>query len=409
MRRGVLLGLKGTMSEAELHVLKARLRGGILNKVRRGEYRCVLPTGFVYDEADNVVLDPDAQIRETITYFFETFARVGSACQTVKVFRNEGIGFPSRLRNRDATIFRPLTASTAIRILNNPRYAGTRYGTGENTANVWEWGRSVDLRRKRPLKSLSSPRMRKGRNQTTPAFPVVARTAAWQNVVVPEQPEQLPDWERLLAAERHLQHLVPGAVLVGGTAAAIHAGHRVSMDGDHVLEDLRGRFDAALAALEAAAGWQTERVQRPVLILGQLDGVLTGIRQLRRTRPLETEEAAGLRVPTLAEMARIKAWLLATRRTVRDYLDTVVLFERLGDAGVVAALASFDALYHQPGGASPLTEVAERLAAAAPADLAAVDLTTYRGLRPPWNDWQHLRARGRYWAERIAALSLREP
>ena len=121
----LLLGLKGTMSEAELHVLKARLRGGILSKVRRGEYRCVLPTGFVYDEADHVVLDPDAQIREAITYFFATFARVGSACQTVKVFRNEGIGFPSRLRNRDATIFRPLTASTAIRILNNPRYAGT--------------------------------------------------------------------------------------------------------------------------------------------------------------------------------------------------------------------------------------------------------------------------------------------
>ncbi len=121
----LLLGLKGTMSEAELHVLKARLRGGILNKVRRGEYRCVLPTGFVYDEADHVVLDPDAQIRETIVHFFETFARVGSACQTVKVFRNEGIGFPSRLRNRDGTIFRPLIASTAIRVLNNPCYAGT--------------------------------------------------------------------------------------------------------------------------------------------------------------------------------------------------------------------------------------------------------------------------------------------
>src|SRR5262245_42627678 len=89
------------------------------------------------------------------------------------------------------------------------------------------------------------------------------------------------------------------------------------MDGDHVLDDLRERFDAVLGALEAAAGWQTERVRRPVVILGQLDGILTGIRQLRRTRPLETEEIAGLRVPTLAEMARIKAWLLATRRTVR--------------------------------------------------------------------------------------------
>jgi DNA invertase Pin-like site-specific DNA recombinase len=120
----LLLGLKGTMSEAELHVLSARLRGGILNKVRRGEYRCVLPTGFVYDEVGNVALDPDAQIREAITYFFATFARVGSASQTVKVFRQEGLGFPSRLRNGDATVFRPLTASTAMRMLNNPRYAG---------------------------------------------------------------------------------------------------------------------------------------------------------------------------------------------------------------------------------------------------------------------------------------------
>jgi DNA invertase Pin-like site-specific DNA recombinase len=120
----LLLGLKGTMSEAELHVLKARLRGGILNKVRRGEYHCILPTGFVYDEAGGVVLDPDSQVRETIAYFFETFARVGSACQTVKAFRKEGLLFPSRRNNREATIFRPLTASTAMRTLSNPRYAG---------------------------------------------------------------------------------------------------------------------------------------------------------------------------------------------------------------------------------------------------------------------------------------------
>jgi len=120
----LLLGLKGTMSEAELHVIKARLRGGILNKVRRGEYRCPLPTGFAYNEAGDAVLDPDAQVRETIAYFFETFSRVGSACQTVKVFRQEGLCFPSRLRNQKQTIFRPLTISTAIRTLNNPRYAG---------------------------------------------------------------------------------------------------------------------------------------------------------------------------------------------------------------------------------------------------------------------------------------------
>lgn len=63
----------------------------------------------------------------------------------------------------------------------------------------------------------------------------------------------LPEWERLLAAERHLQALVPGTILVGGTAAALHAEHRISLDGDHVLGDLAGRFDEVLEELEAAA------------------------------------------------------------------------------------------------------------------------------------------------------------
>jgi hypothetical protein len=218
--------------------------------------------------------------------------------------------------------------------------------------------------------------------------------------------EPRSDWERLLAAERHLQALVPGAILVGGTAAALHAGHRISIDGDHVVADLQHRFDEVLAELEAAAGWQTSRVRRPVLILGQLDGVMTGIRQLRRVQPLETEEIAGLRLPTLAEMARIKAWLLATRFTVRDYLDAVVLFERLGVDGVRAALAGLDALYPQPNGASVLAEVVERLGSARPVDEAAIDLATYRGLQAPWNDWRHVVSRGRFWARVLADLLL---
>jgi DNA invertase Pin-like site-specific DNA recombinase len=143
----LLLGLKGTMSEAELHVLKARLRGGILNKVRRGEYRCGLPTGFVYDETGGVVVDPDAQVRETIAYFFETFARVGSAHQTVKAFRDEGLRFPSRLRGPGAgVVFQPLTASAAIRTLRNPRYAGV-YAFGQRV-----YGRTLEGKKTSPFK-----------------------------------------------------------------------------------------------------------------------------------------------------------------------------------------------------------------------------------------------------------------
>src|SRR5665647_510158 len=75
----LLLGLKGTMSEAELHILRARLRGGILNKARRGELEIPLPIGFVYDAANRVVLHPDQQIQRTLRTFFATFQRTGSA------------------------------------------------------------------------------------------------------------------------------------------------------------------------------------------------------------------------------------------------------------------------------------------------------------------------------------------
>jgi hypothetical protein len=218
--------------------------------------------------------------------------------------------------------------------------------------------------------------------------------------------DDLSDWERMLSAERHLQALVPGAILVGGTAASLHAKHRESVDGDHVLSELRDRFDEVLATLEAVAGWETARVQRPVLILGRLEGVQTGIRQLRRTAPLETEIIQGLRVPTLAEMARIKAWLVATRYTVRDYLDTVVLLERLGEDGAPGAFAGFDTIYRQADGDSPLFEVVERLAEGRPTDAPQVDLRSYRRLSPPWNDWNHVVGRGRHWAQVLATVAL---
>jgi DNA invertase Pin-like site-specific DNA recombinase len=123
----LLLGLKGTMSDAELHVLRARLRGGILNQARRGALKTPLPVGLVYDAADNVVLDPDSQVRKSITHLFETFERTGSATATVKHFRTQGLRFPRRPRSgphKGDLLWEELRHWRVLRVLHNPRYAG---------------------------------------------------------------------------------------------------------------------------------------------------------------------------------------------------------------------------------------------------------------------------------------------
>src|SRR5258708_17003306 len=94
------------------------------------------------------------------------------------------------------------------------------------------------------------------------------------------------EWRRVLEASVRLQQLVPDAVLVGGTAAALHLGHRVSLDDDHVIRDLVERFDEVLDALESTDGWVPARTRRPVLILGRRAWVVTGIRRMRRPRHL---------------------------------------------------------------------------------------------------------------------------
>lgn len=122
----LLLGLKGTMSEAELHMLRARLIGGRMNKARRGELKCGLPMGFVYD-GDRVVLDPDQQVRRTLRLFFETFERTGSCFSTVRYFRTSNLLFPRRMRSgpsKGALLWSPLDHSTGLHVLHNPRYAG---------------------------------------------------------------------------------------------------------------------------------------------------------------------------------------------------------------------------------------------------------------------------------------------
>lgn len=209
---------------------------------------------------------------------------------------------------------------------------------------------------------------------------------------MPAPTAPLPDWEQVLSAAARLQGILPGAVLVGGTASALHAGHRFSRDADHVLTDLRPRFNEVLTQLESVAGWRTARVQRPVQILGSLDGIETGVRQLMRDAPLETTvvEVGGqsLTIPTAAEILRIKGVLILKRNATRDYLDFVALADALGDAAVAAALLPFDRLYPQDNGESPLQQLAAQLSHAMPYDLDATDLTEYKNLAPRWQDWR---------------------
>lgn len=123
----LLLGLKGTMSEAELHFIRARLRGGQLSKARRGELPMGLPVGLVHDPAGNVLLDPDAGVQHAIAHLFATFARTGSARAVVQAFADEALVFPARIRfgpHKGELAWMPLRHWRVLRTLHNPRYAG---------------------------------------------------------------------------------------------------------------------------------------------------------------------------------------------------------------------------------------------------------------------------------------------
>ena len=139
----LLLGMKGQLSEAELHFLRARLRGGILAKARRGELRLQLPIGLAYDSRSETVLDPDGGVRQAISLLFETFAATGSAFAVVKAFRDQQLLFPGRHRSgpRAGELYwNSLCHDQVLNVLHNPAYAG-----------AYVWRRVANwIRRKHP-------------------------------------------------------------------------------------------------------------------------------------------------------------------------------------------------------------------------------------------------------------------
>ena len=202
---------------------------------------------------------------------------------------------------------------------------------------------------------------------------------------------------RVLESAARLQSVVPDAVLVGGSAAALHAGHRDSFDHDHVLAHLVDRYEAVLEAVEATEGWATSvRASKPPFtIMGSLDGVEAGLRQMRRTRPLETVEIdvgndAVVVAPTEAEALRVKAFLVVQRNVVRDYLDVVALADHIGGGAAVDVLSGIDAYYVDRSNdpASVLTSLVVALADPSPRDTDVIDeLPRYKGLHPWWHRW----------------------
>jgi hypothetical protein len=208
-----------------------------------------------------------------------------------------------------------------------------------------------------------------------------------------------PELLRVLESAARLQKVVPDAVLVGGSAAALWADHRSSYDHDHVLEDLEARFDAVLEAIEATNGWVTNRVTPGKIILGELGDIESGVRQLIRDAPLEVVEVAlpsgqTLRVPTPDEILRIKGYLIVRRNQVRDYLDVAALSDRYGISHAADVLGHIDDYYSDQRGAEAegvATQLARQLAAPKPADARTItQLGQYKGLDARWTDWKNV-------------------
>ncbi len=192
---------------------------------------------------------------------------------------------------------------------------------------------------------------------------------------------------------------VPGAVAVGGTVCALYARHRLSIDIDFVVGDLRDRYDRVREHLLEVPGWTEASARPPVLILGSLDGVQIGFRQLRRDVPFETVTVdtpdGPLTVPTLPEMLRTKAYMASTRNAIRDYIDFAELSLLLPDDAVVAPLADLDAKFASGNQPSVALGVVKALMHAEPKDADPHRFDSFRWLQPRLESWDQVRDRCR--------------
>jgi DNA invertase Pin-like site-specific DNA recombinase len=210
----ILLGLKGQMSEIELHFLLGRLHGAKLAAAQRGDLRHPLPVGFVYDYDNTVVKDPDEQVQRAVTDLFAEFDRTGSALGVVRAFAETGRLFPQRAWGgawAGQLKWGKLTHARVLQALKNPTYAG-----------AYTFGKTRDVRRVQPDGSVRSARRKRAREDWT--------------VVIEDHHEGYLSWSDYLTVEaklaanntqRHARPVREGAALCQGIISCGVCGGRV--------------------------------------------------------------------------------------------------------------------------------------------------------------------------------------
>ena len=228
----LLLGLKGTMSEAELHVLKARLIGGVLSKAQRAELRTLLPVGLVYDEQGKVMLDPDQQVQQSLRVFFSTFERAGSARATVQTFRRQGLKFPNRGPAGTGEMgWQALSNRLALATLHNPRYAGAFcYGR----SRTWK-----DVEGKKHTQRLGREKWRFLKQDVHPGY------LSWDQFVANEK-RLLENYQATAGAMRKAGPAREGPALLQGLALCGKCGRLMTVSYHHRQGKLSPNYDCSV-------------------------------------------------------------------------------------------------------------------------------------------------------------------
>jgi len=214
----LLLGLKGTMSQAELHFLRARLLGGKLNKAKKGELRRPLPVGYVYDEEGRIIVDSDAEVRGALQLVFQAFRETGTAYGVMRYFGTRGLKFPKRAYGgawNGKLVWSNLSHSRVLGVLKNPAYAG-----------AYVYGRYKYEKRLSAQGTIHSTTVRKSMD-------------SW-NVLIQEHHEGYLCWEEYLRTQQVLEknqtneNVLPsaareGLALLQGLLVCAKCGRRVTV------------------------------------------------------------------------------------------------------------------------------------------------------------------------------------